>query len=103
MEIVALFCAIDDFCFKFEPAWQRLVIERKAQPLWASRLCWSVVIMIVGFHRSGYRTFKDYFLCYITPHLSWAFPHAVSYTQFVQLMETALVPPVFICRYAREK
>jgi hypothetical protein len=94
MEIVALFCDIDDFCLRFEPAWhQRLVSEGSSQPPWTSRLCVSEVMpIVVSFHQSGYRTFKDYFLRYVTPHLSWAFPHLVSYTRFVELIQTALIP-----------
>jgi hypothetical protein len=98
MEIVALFCDIDDFCLRFEPAWhQRLVSEGSSQPPWTSRLCVSeVMTIVVSFHQSGYRTFKDYFLRYVTPHLSWAFPPLVSYTRFVELIQTALIP---LCAY----
>src|SRR5215210_6994251 len=98
MEIVALFCDIDDVCVRFEPAWhQRLVSEGSAQPPWTSRL-WvrEVMTIVVSFHRSGYRTFKDYFLRYVTPHLSWAFPHLVSDTRLVELIQTALLP---LCAY----
>jgi hypothetical protein len=102
MEIVALFCDIDDFCLQFEPTWhQRLVSEGRPQPFRASRLCLSEVMTImVSFHQSGYRTFKDYFLRYVTPHLSWAFPHVVSYTRFVELMAAALVP---LCAYLQTR
>jgi hypothetical protein len=102
MEIVALFCDIDDFCLQFEPACQqRLVPAGKAQPLWTSRLCLSeVMTIVVNFHQSGYRTFKDYFLRYVTPHLSWAFPHVVSYSRFVELMAAALVP---LCTYLQTR
>ena len=94
MEIVALFCDIDDFCLQFEPAWhQRLVTEGKASPFPASRVCLSeVMTIVVNSHQSGYRTFKDYFLRSVRPPLSWAFPHLVSYTRFVELMAAALVP-----------
>jgi hypothetical protein len=47
-------------------------------------------------YQSGYRTFKDYYLRYVMPHLRWAFPHVVSYTRFVELMPKALVP---LCAY----
>lgn len=102
MEIVALFCDIDDFCLQFEPAWQRrLVTEGSGSPLWTSRLRLSEgMTIVVSFHQSGYRTFKDYFLRYVTPHLSWAFPYVVSYSRFVELMPAALVP---LCAYLQTR
>jgi len=102
MEIVALFCDIDDFCQRFEPAWQqRVVAADSTQRMWTSRLYLSeVMTIVVSFHQSGYRTFKDYFLCYVTPHLSWAFPQLVSYSRFVELMQAALVP---LCAYLQTR
>ena len=98
MEIVALFCDIDDFCLQFEPHWQQHLVvaksrqRRREQRLWLSE----VMTIVVSFHQSGYRTFKDYYLRYVIPHLRWAFPHVVSYTRFVELMPQALVP---LCAY----
>lgn len=102
MEIVALFCEVDDFCQQFVPRWQHhLVSEGGAQRGWTSRLCLSeVMTIVVSFHQSGYRTFKDYFPRYVTPHLSWAFPHLVSYPRFVELMQAALVP---LCAYLQTR
>ena len=76
MEIVALFCDIDDFCLQFESVWHhRLASPGSPAPVWASRLCVSeVMTLVASFHQSGYRTFKDYFLRYVMPHLAWAFP-----------------------------
>jgi hypothetical protein len=46
----------------------------------------------VALHQSGDRTFKDFYLRYVTPHLRWAFPRLVSYTRFVEVRQQALVP-----------
>jgi hypothetical protein len=102
MEIVALFCDIDDFCLHFEPAWRhRLVSEGERQRQRESRLCLSeVMTIVISFHQSGYRTFKDYFLRYVTPHLRWAFPRLVSYSRFVELMREALIP---LCAYLQTR
>jgi hypothetical protein len=51
-----------------------------------------VMTIVVSFHQSGYRTFKDYFRRYVRPYLRWAFPQVVSYTRFVELMPQTLVP-----------
>ena len=102
MAIVALFCDIDDFCLQFEPAWQQQVVTAgKTQLFRASRLCLSEgMTIVVSFHQSGYRTFKDYFLRYVIPHLNEDFPHLVSYTRFVELMPAALGP---LCAYLQTR
>jgi len=98
MEIVALFCDIDDCCLQFEPLWrQHLVSEGRRQRWHEKQWCLiEVMTIMVSFHQSGYWMFKDYFLRYVTPHLRWAFPQVVSYTRFVELMADALVP---LCAY----
>ena len=76
MEIVVLFCDIDDFCLQFEPRWQQHLVNEGHRQRWREqRLCLSEVMTIVGsFHQSGYRTVKDYYLRYVALHLRWAFP-----------------------------
>src|SRR5215510_6207033 len=102
MEIVALFCDIDDFCQQFAPAWQqRLVTAGNRQRRRESRLGLSeVMTIVVSFHQSGYRTFTDYFLRYVAPYLRWAFPRLVSYNRFVELMADALIP---LCAYLQTR
>jgi hypothetical protein len=60
MNTVAIFCALDDFCQWFEPWWEQRLLEllpkRRRR---RAGLCLSEVMTImVGFHLSGYRTFK---------------------------------------------
>jgi hypothetical protein len=56
--------------------------------------------IVITFHQSGYRTFKGYFLRYVTPHLRGAFPQLVSYSRFVELRSEALVP---LCAYLQTR
>jgi hypothetical protein len=102
MEIVALFCDIDDFCQTFAPQWQRHLVNEGSRRRWREpRLCLSeVMTIVVNFHQSGYRTFTDYYLRYVTLHLRWAFPQLVSYSRFVELMPEALVP---LCAYLQTR
>ncbi len=58
MDILPLFCDIDDFCLLFEPLWRKHLLEtgRRNRP---STLCLSeVMTIIVLFHASSYRNFK---------------------------------------------
>ena len=61
MDTVAIFCAIDDFCQWVEPWWEQRLVELAPKRRRRAGLCLSeVMTIIVGFHRSGYRTVKDY-------------------------------------------
>ena len=44
------------------------------------------------FQQSHYRTFKAYYTEHVQQHLRSEFPHLVSYTRFVELLPTVLVP-----------
>lgn len=101
-DIVALFCDTDDFCQGFEPQFKKHLLQDgtiKRQK--KGSLCLSeVMTIIVWFHQSGYRTFKDYYIKEVTGHLGWAFPHLVSYNRFVELIPSALFP---LCCYLRTR
>jgi hypothetical protein len=58
MEIVALFCDIDDCCLQFEPLWQQHLVSDGSRKRWLEqRLCLSeVMTIVVSFHQLGYRT-----------------------------------------------
>jgi hypothetical protein len=102
MDIVALFCDIDDFCLHFAPRWrQHLIAHGSRSRQQETTLTLSEVMTIeVAFHQSGSRTFKDFYLRYVTPHLRWAFPRLVSYPRFVELLQEALIPP---CAYLQTR
>jgi len=102
MDILPVFCDIDDFCQLFEPAWQqRLLAAQPRQRHRPSTLCLSeVMTIIVLFHSSGYRNFKTYYTAYVLRHMVWAFPQLVSYNRFVELMPSALVP---LCGYLQTR
>ena len=61
MMITKIFCDIDDFMQEFETLYKQKMIEDKEMiGRVSSRLSMSeVMTIIVYFHRSGYRTFKD--------------------------------------------
>lgn len=96
--LTAMFCDIDDFCKRFEPVFEqqlltRGTIKRCRRPQLALS---EIMTIIVQFHRSSYRTFKDYYTKHVCKHLKGHFPKLVSYNRFVELMPRALVP---LCCY----
>jgi hypothetical protein len=102
MDILPIFCEIDDFCQLFEPLWRRrLLAGMPRQRQRATTLCLSeVMTIIVLFHSSGYRNFKTYYTAQVLKQMAWAFPRLVSYTRFVELMPSALVP---LCGYLQTR
>lgn len=102
MDILPLFCDIDDFCQFFEPLWKRRLLSSGArQRDRAAQLCLSeVMTIIVLFHSSSYRNFKAYYTEYVMQHYAGAFPRLVSYHRFVELMPSALVP---LCGYLQTR
>jgi hypothetical protein len=94
MDLLELFCDVDDFWQAFSPQWrQRLLEAGLAQPTRCPQLCESeIMTLVIHFHHSGYRTFKSYYTEYVTTFLTAEFPRLVSYNRFVELMPRVLVP-----------
>jgi hypothetical protein len=98
MLLLNIFCEIDDFCKSFEEKWkEQLISDGKIKRLGKSTLSMSeVMTIVVWFHISGYRTFKWYYIHHVCTHLRGEFPHLVSYSRFIELMPSAIVP---LCAY----
>jgi hypothetical protein len=100
VDILPLFCDIDDFCLFFEPLWKQRLLETRQRNR-PSGLCLSeVMTIIILFHASRYRDFKSYYTGHVLKHLAWAFPRLVSYQRFVELMPGALIP---LCGYLQSR
>lgn len=94
MNILSIFCDIDDFCLLFEPYCHRcLLADGKNHRNKPSALALSeVMTILVLFHSSGYRDFKTFYMQYVQPHYAGAFPRLTSYNRFVELQRDALIP-----------
>lgn len=94
MDILPLFCDIDDFCLFFEPAWRRRLLAsgavRRHKP--GSLSLSEVMTILVLFHASGYRDFKTFYTRHVAEQFGGEFPRLVSYGRFVELQRDALVP-----------
>ena len=100
MNLVELFCHVDDFCQAFEAEWLRhQVASGQRQRQRRGRLCLSeLMTVLIWFHQSHYRDFKAFYLNHVCIHLRAAFPGLVSYGRFVELMPSTLIP---LCAYLR--
>ena len=94
LSIEELFCIVDDFCQVFIPEWNRLLVEgglRKRQRTSRLTLSEQITILLL-FQQSHYRNFKHFYLQEIGHRLADAFPQRISYTRFVSLIPSMLMP-----------
>jgi hypothetical protein len=94
VSILDLFCSVDDFWQAFAPQWQQgLVAAGERQRLRAGVMHPSeVMTILVHFHQSHYRTFKAFYTEHVQVHLRRECPTLLSYTRFVEVMPSVLVP-----------
>ncbi|MGP5157942.1 IS982 family transposase [Pseudoalteromonas sp. KG3] len=101
-KLVETYCDVDDFSTLFFPSWQRILLENgEIKRRRACRLSPSeVMTIIIHFHQSHYRDFKNYYLHYVCRQLKAYFPELLSYTRFLALMPSVVVP---MCSYLTSK
>jgi Transposase DDE domain len=94
MDILTVFCEIDDFCNEFEPKFNQMLIgdgKRKRHKPGAMRLS-EVMTLMVMFHVSGFRNLKTFYNGFVCHYWRAEFPHLLSYGRFVELEREALIP-----------
>jgi hypothetical protein len=94
MSIEELFCFVDDFCQCFMVEWIKLLIAYGAKKR-NRKGCLSVseiITILVLFQQSHYRDFKTFYLTHVCCHLRREFPKLISYTRFVALIPSILMP-----------
>lgn len=92
-DLIALFCAIDDFWKTFKSEWDSHLIESKRgrtgpKPQMSVSEMMTIVIL---FHQSDYRTFKHFYE-HVQQNFRREFPALISYTRFVSQMKNLFVP-----------
>lgn len=89
-----IFCLIDDFCKQFEQAQQSTLLPNPARK--RKRHCSlsvsEIMTIMVMFHLSHYRTFKDFYLECLFSRYKNEFPKLVSYNRFLELIPYAAMP-----------
>src|SRR5450432_67884 len=92
MSLLALFCAVDDFCRDWDAGQPKRLSGKNGQRLRQPGLSESeIMTIVIHFHQSGYRHFKDYYIEHVQAHLQSEFPHLVSYSRFVTLMQRVVL------------
>jgi hypothetical protein len=94
MDMVALFCDLDDFYQAFVPVWQTHLLpspgrhRRRAVRLSGSEM----MTLVVAFQTSPYRHFKHFYLAEVCRHWRAEFPQLVSYQRLIECLPAVLVP-----------
>jgi hypothetical protein len=80
LDLTEVFCDVDDFCQVFEPLLvQMLLPEVCGKNVPKTRLTLSeIMTILIGFHGSRYRTFKDFYRLQVIPYWSKAMPNKAS-------------------------
>ena len=101
LSLVSIFFDVDNFCKEFEPEWRKILIENQDNNLLGDKKRRSrrpdlslseAITIVIMFHKTGYRTFKDYYTRHVLGSLKKFFPKALSYSRFVNLIKTCLFP-----------
>jgi len=94
MDIVTVFCTVDDFCQQFAPTWQQHWLpkpgRRRRRPCLLTLS--EALTLVIWFHLSGYRCFKHFYLRQVCTELRSAFPYLPSYPRMVELLPATFAP-----------
>jgi hypothetical protein len=94
VDIVALFCDLDDFYQAFAPTWQQHLLPAPGRHRQRTS-CLSVseiMTLVVAFQASDYRTFKHFYRKEVCRHWRSEFPHLLSYQRLLERLPAVLVP-----------
>jgi hypothetical protein len=93
--LTEIFVFIDDFCKLFVEYTQQILVtnaqSKKRKRLRQISLS-EIMTIIVLYHLSRYKTFKDFYMNSVLITYRKEFPNAVSYSRFITLMKDAFMP-----------
>jgi transposase len=102
MDMVTIFCDIDDFCRHLLTAQHPQLEARSLQSKYRPRCLTlsEIMTILVFFHASHYRTFKHFYFAHMLGQRRAEFPTLPSYTRFVELIPLTLLP---LCAYLQTR
>ena len=94
MDIVALFCDLDDCYQAFAPIWQKHLLAAPGRPRRRPRRLSTSEILtrVIAFHHSDYRTFTHFYLKEVCRHRRAEFPNLVSYQRLIERLPAVPAP-----------
>lgn len=95
MDITTLYCEVDDFYknYKLNKPLAISCYEGKQHRVRDKLLSPSeIMTIVIYFHASGYRNFKQFYIGHVRSYLTGMFPQLLSYNRFVEIMPSVLVP-----------
>lgn len=114
IELVKLYCQIDEFCKKFIPSWERQLIEdgnkkngksRKRRSYKNALSYGEIMTILILYNSSSYKCFKYFYLDFALKNLRDYFPNMPCYDRFTAIQKKAFVPLLsfllHICRKSR--
>jgi hypothetical protein len=101
-DIVKIYCSVDDFFKKYAKEWDKTLLEELGRKrLRKARLSPSeIMTIVILFHSSGYRNFKQFYNECVKVRFKSEFPELVSYSRFVRLKQQILLP---LCAYTKSQ
>ena len=90
-KVTEIFCLVDEFCQKFDATTAPFLLSSpsKRPPIMSKS---EVITICLLFHLGGFRCFKHFYLFYVQRHMQGEFPRTVSYSRFVELSQSVLLP-----------
>lgn len=88
-----IFCEIDDFCKEFyqNQSYRILPNPNRQRIRYCKMASSEIMTIIILFHLSHYRTFKDYYHECVIKYLKPYFPTLVSYNRFLELKSSVIL------------
>lgn len=92
-KVIEIYALADDFCKVFCAEQQRFLLKTTRKYHRDSKLSDAEMITIlVLFHLQGYRCLKHFYMEHVCKHMTDLFPNTVSYSRFVTLQRSVLLP-----------
>jgi hypothetical protein len=82
--LTTIFYHIDEFYKSFQQQCLREK-DKKSKSIRKTLSLSEIMTIMVYYHHSGYKTFKDYYTKEVTKGLKAAFPNLVSYNRFIEI------------------
>jgi len=103
MDLTEFFCEIDDFCQDWLSTFSLTLFSAQGNslPKYCRMTLSEVMTIVIHFHQSKYRTFKDYYLKHVCQYLTDYFPNLVSYNRMVELMPNVLMACLYYLKSRR--